>query len=203
MARPAKFKNEDILEATMELFWENGYRGVSISDIVKATGVLAGSIYGRFGSKEGVFIECIHHYAKQTEGFWGEAEKAATPLGKIEALFNGIVENSLKPCDRKGCFVMNAMLELSHQNEQIAAITQSYVQQSEGWIKAQIEEAKRTHELKEDTNSDQLALSLYGIIYGIRGMSKAIDTEERIRAYHKNVLTALLDPHKTQPLRGQ
>ena len=81
MARPTKYCREEMLAKATALFWEKGYRGVSIQDLVKETGVLAGSIYGCFGNKDGIFLECVRHYAEKSAAMYREAETRACELG--------------------------------------------------------------------------------------------------------------------------
>lgn len=44
-----------LLEAAAEVFAERGYDGASVDEIARAAGVSVGSIYSRFGNKQGLF----------------------------------------------------------------------------------------------------------------------------------------------------
>ena len=55
MARPRAFDEKTVLDKTRKLFASQGYNGTSIDDIVKATGLLRGSLYKAFGSKRNLF----------------------------------------------------------------------------------------------------------------------------------------------------
>ena len=46
----------DVLDAAAALFSKKGYEGTSVRDIAAASGMLAGSIYCHFSSKEDVFL---------------------------------------------------------------------------------------------------------------------------------------------------
>ena len=55
MARPRAFDEATVLAQARALFAQQGYNGTSIDDLVKATGLLRGSLYKAFGSKRNLF----------------------------------------------------------------------------------------------------------------------------------------------------
>jgi len=55
MARPRGFDEETVLAQARTLFATQGYNGTSIDDLVKATGLLRGSLYKASGSKRHLF----------------------------------------------------------------------------------------------------------------------------------------------------
>jgi len=55
MARPRAFDEALVLSQSRSLFAAQGYNGTSIDDLVKATGLLRGSLYKAFGSKRNLF----------------------------------------------------------------------------------------------------------------------------------------------------
>lgn len=59
MGRKRNFNDDEILARAGEVFLEHGYEGTSINALVKATGLLRGSLYGAFGSKRGMFVAAL------------------------------------------------------------------------------------------------------------------------------------------------
>lgn len=55
MAGVAKFDRKAVLLAAAREFADRGYEGTSIAQLVTATGLLRGSLYGSFGSKAELF----------------------------------------------------------------------------------------------------------------------------------------------------
>jgi len=55
MGRPREFDEATVIGSSKELFASHGYHGTSLDDLVKATGLLRGSIYKAFGSKRNLF----------------------------------------------------------------------------------------------------------------------------------------------------
>jgi AcrR family transcriptional regulator len=52
MVRPRSFEPADVEEALLGVFWSRGYARTSIDELTSATGLLRGSLYAAYGSKE-------------------------------------------------------------------------------------------------------------------------------------------------------
>ncbi len=49
MAGVKRFDRNQVLDRAMAAFWTRGYEATSIDDLVEATGINRGSLYGTFG----------------------------------------------------------------------------------------------------------------------------------------------------------
>lgn len=58
-AEQAKKTKQDILEKSLPLFLEKGFKAVTMNDILKATGLSKGGFYHHFQSKEAMFSELV------------------------------------------------------------------------------------------------------------------------------------------------
>jgi AcrR family transcriptional regulator len=59
--RPEERPNE-LLEAALNVFAENGYRSTRLDDVAEAAGVTKGAIYHYFDTKEELLLSVIDHY---------------------------------------------------------------------------------------------------------------------------------------------
>ena len=66
MARPRKFVEDQVIEAARDQFWARGYAGTSLDDLVAATGLGRGSLYGAFGDKHVIFMRALDEYSTAT-----------------------------------------------------------------------------------------------------------------------------------------
>jgi AcrR family transcriptional regulator len=60
--RPRTFDPDTALRQALDLFWERGYEGTSLSDLAGAMGIAPASIYACFGSKEELFRRVMALY---------------------------------------------------------------------------------------------------------------------------------------------
>lgn len=59
MGRPRQFSEPDAVAAASTVLVRRGFAGTSVDDLVRATGVNRASLYGVFGSKDGLFRRCL------------------------------------------------------------------------------------------------------------------------------------------------
>ncbi|MDH0828097.1 TetR/AcrR family transcriptional regulator [Acinetobacter johnsonii] len=64
--RLKEFEKNDIAEAAMKVFWQRGYAGTSIQDLVEGTGLGRGSLYNAFGRKYGLYEFALKLYYEIT-----------------------------------------------------------------------------------------------------------------------------------------
>jgi TetR/AcrR family transcriptional regulator, transcriptional repressor for nem operon len=82
MARPREFDLEKALDQAMRTFWEHGYQGTSMSDLMKASHVQKQSLYCAFGDKHSLFVKCLELYRNQVVSqVKAIVEKTALELG--------------------------------------------------------------------------------------------------------------------------
>src|SRR4029450_6141307 len=62
MGRPKGFSETDALEKALDLFWQKGYHGVNLPDLLSTMGIARQSLYDTFGDKRRLFIRTIEHY---------------------------------------------------------------------------------------------------------------------------------------------
>lgn len=80
-------RRERILEAALEAFAERGYAAATIADVRSRSGASVGSIYHRFGGKEGIaaelYVDCLRRYQ---QGVVAALRRARAAESGIKAL---------------------------------------------------------------------------------------------------------------------
>ena len=59
VGRPRTFSEPDVVARASAVFARRGFAATSVDDLVRATGVGRASLYGAFGSKDGLFQRCL------------------------------------------------------------------------------------------------------------------------------------------------
>ena len=59
MGRPRNFSESDVVASASAVFARRGFAATSVDDLVRATGIGRASLYGAFGSKDGLFQRCL------------------------------------------------------------------------------------------------------------------------------------------------
>lgn len=59
MGRRRTFIESEAISSATAVFAERGFAGASVDNLVRATGVNRASLYGVFGSKDGLFQRCL------------------------------------------------------------------------------------------------------------------------------------------------
>jgi AcrR family transcriptional regulator len=64
---PRAVRKNQLLDLAEELLIEHGYVGFSIDDLCRAAGVSRPIVYEHFGSKEGIYLACVHRIRAEFE----------------------------------------------------------------------------------------------------------------------------------------
>ena len=62
MARPREFDIERATESALEVFWEHGYEGASLPDLLEGMQLARGSLYKAYSDKKTLFLSVLERY---------------------------------------------------------------------------------------------------------------------------------------------
>lgn len=173
MAR-AQFDRESVVEKSIQLFWQKGYNGSSMQEVVSCTSLKPGSIYLAFGNKEGLYREALQHYALDSKSYITETLVSSPSVAQgICHLLEQMVEVT-RTTDYCSCFLIKTQLELASERGplfdfaseklcEIEALYETYLQQAYG-----------------DKGSTAKATSLMLHIFGVRVYGYKDQSTQRI-----------------------
>src|ERR1043166_3222598 len=122
MARQKEFDRDEVLHRAMEVFWTRGYEGASLQDLVKHMGINRQSIYDTFGDKHSLFLQALDRYREiQSRKVFEMLDRPGSVKRNVRLLFQQAVDKTLSEEVGRGCFVGNAMSELSGRCKETAA----------------------------------------------------------------------------------
>jgi len=89
-------RKREILDAAATVFATSGLRA-SLQEVAEASGILPGSLYHHFDSKEDIFIELVRQYQAELDQIAAHATDATgSPLERVEALGTAIAECAIR-----------------------------------------------------------------------------------------------------------
>ncbi len=122
-----QFDREQVIQDAARLFWQQGFSGASIQMVVKATGLKPGSLYLAFGSKEGLYLAALEHYAHQSQAILRQTLKEEMSFGEgICRQLLRMVEESAR-ADYCSCFLIKSQLELAASGGELQHRVSSYL----------------------------------------------------------------------------
>ena len=107
-----------IIEKALQLFSIKGYFNTSVNDILEATQLTKGGLYGHFPSKEEIWYAVYDEAVKiwRSLVFLGIRENS-NPVSRIEQIIENDIRNYLGgDVFKGGCFFLNMLVELSGQS---------------------------------------------------------------------------------------
>lgn len=190
MPRPPEYDREAVVLQAMEVFWERGYGQTSISDLVDATGLQPGSLYGAFGNKKGVFLEVLDYYNQSfLEKITAPTNGPVLPL--VRSLLDTIVSEAVSSRDQRGCLSVNALLEMAQHDEDIAAKLVHYNQRITDAFTTLLGRARDEGEIDARKDPAIMAAFLVNNIWGMRVSCKSKPGRESLQAIVDAVMSAL------------
>ncbi|NQT56451.1 MAG: TetR/AcrR family transcriptional regulator [Desulfobacteraceae bacterium] len=168
MASKGILTRQNITEKSLQVFSVKGYFNTSISDILEATGLTKGGLYGHFASKEDIWYAVYDEAVKIWRSIvFKDMENVTNPLEKIEITIENHLASYLgEDVFDGGCFFVNMLVEISGQSEKMSNhILRGFVQFSR-LLRTWLEDADDKGLLKEGLNyreiSNFIIISLNG-----------------------------------------
>jgi AcrR family transcriptional regulator len=168
--RPRIFDMEAALEAAMLLFWEQGYEATSLAQLRESTGLSSASLYGAFGSKEGLFAKAVEHYIAGPGSVTDVvADEAASPREAIARLLHGSITMQTDTSHPRGCLVaLSGTVRAPGADEAGARkVVAARRAADRARIRACIARGIASGELAENTDTDGLTSMIHGFLLGI------------------------------------
>ena len=189
--RPKEFDEEQALASAMNYFWENGYDGSSLSDLLTEMGIGKSSFYQAFGSKEALFRKSLELYTQSTVGFLRSllAEKTAREV--LLYIPQSLIDELKSTGMTKGCLLMNSGAECYKRHPQISELIKYEYEAFQALFTELITSAKKAGEINNVIPALSLASVYISLINGITAMVKAGASEPQIAAVIQHIETEI------------
>ncbi len=174
MAGKKAFEPQRVLEKAMNAFWERGYEGLSIEDLVQVTGIGRGSLYATFGDKHALYLAALNQYINAIKAqTMAILEQTGSLQVVLTQLFQAQVDALLHDPARRGCFLINASLEIAPHDHVVNAIIQSALNEFEEGLYRLLIKAQVAGELSWQHDPHQLAHFLVATFVSLRVLARS------------------------------
>ncbi|UXY23809.1 TetR/AcrR family transcriptional regulator [Streptomyces cynarae] len=173
MARPRSFDETKVLSSAREEFWNRGYAATRLEDLVSATGLGKGSLYGAFGDKRRLFLNLLNSYChQQLSDVQRTLTAPGTAMERLTRLFEHVVHGYTGDAGRRGCFMVNSTSELHGQDPDVAALARATCQRMEDLLVTCVKDAQREGEVDASADPQELGRLLLAALQGIEFLAK-------------------------------
>ena len=195
-SRPAT--RDRLIDAARYLFWERGFAGTSMAELLAHAEVNSGSFYHFFDSKEALLREVLEGYLHLLRPMVVDPAFASVqePLGRIFAILAGYRQRILATECKYGCPLGRLALEIDPENAPAHALIARNFQ---GWIEA-IKECLEFMRPKLPPETDLDALATYVLVVMEGGVMlsrsyRSVEPFDRAIAQLREHLRLLLQTH--------
>ena len=195
-----------LINSARYLFWERGFAGTSMADLLAHADVNSGSFYHFFESKEALLREVLEGYLQALRPMIVDPAFARTdePVERIFGILAGYRDRILQTDCKYGCPLGRLALEIDPENRPAHRLIAENFQ---GWIGAVrdcIDQVK--HRFPKGTDPDALATYVLAVMEGGVMISRSYGSVEPFDRAVKQLrqhFALLLPAQKSAPSRSK
>ena len=170
-----------IIEKAAPIFNKKGIAGTAISDIMEATKLAKGGVYGNFDSKEEICIEAFNYLLQTITLAIGQGmEGKVTAKEKLFALLD-FYKDRLFNSNRGGCPILNFGTEADDTNPLIKQKVKEAINAAESRISRLVYEGVISGEFKKSFNAEIFAIRMFTMIEGAIMISRIMGNNHQMK----------------------
>ncbi len=168
VGRPRTFDKDEALTKAMYVFWEKGYEGTTMADLVNSIGMKAPSIYAAFGNKDAIFKHVVSHYLPiVANGQLAVLNNTPNIDEAVEKTLNECVRLFTNKDNPHTCLIMTAAINTSPEHvEHLETLRDLRKYYKTTW-QIRFEKAKLDNQIKAEADPKSLAEFFTTIIQGM------------------------------------
>ena len=204
---PTPPTRDRLVNSARYLFWERGYAGTSMADLLAHAEVNSGSFYHFFESKEALLREVLEGYLVALRPMIVDPAYAQTdePVARIFAILAGYRDRILATDSKYGCPLGRLALEIDPENRPAHALIAKNFQGWIGAVRECLEQLKPR--LPRGTDLDALATHVLAVMEGGVMLSRSFGSVEpfdrtvKQLRQHFQLLLGAPPPQKKRPAK--
>lgn len=188
--RPREFDCDQALDRALQLFWQKGYEGTSLSDLTGAMGINRPSLYAAFGNKESLFQKVLDRYAGGPACFVREALEEPTARAVAERLLRKAGEAQSDPRTPRGCLLVHGALACGDEADPVRRELAARRAAGEAALRQRFERARSEGDLPPGADPGDLARYLATVMHGMAVQAASGATREELGRIVETALRA-------------
>lgn len=185
-----------IIEQAAPIFNEKGIAGTTINDIMQATKMAKGGLYGHFESKDHMSEAIIDHLlGKLATKVSGIVAKEKTARLKLFALLD-FYKDPLAPYCQGGCPLVNFGVEADDTNPAVKQKIGERMLTTQKYIKAIINQGIADNEFRADFDAEAFSIKMFAMVEGATIICRVLGNASQMRTLVSS-LKAEIDTYKT------
>jgi AcrR family transcriptional regulator len=168
--RPREFEINEALEAATKLFWERGYEGLTVDELVRGMGLSKPSFYAAFRDKPSVFHQVVERYETANGSSLVEAlQSGADARSGLAALLHTLAYAYTRNpnLSQRGCLVSTGMLNSSPELKWAMALLADRRAALHSLIKSHLKNAGCTKSITTAQDASDLAAYFTSVAHGM------------------------------------
>ena len=193
MARPRKFDEAQVVAASRDVFWNQGYAATSVDDLSAATGLGRGSFYKAFGDKHSMFLRGLELYCTDAvDGIRAELrDPDLTAYERLVAHLHRVAAGAASDTELRGCLLAKSASELSSVDTDVAKLTKRTL---DIWLReltATVRAAQTDGDIPAAADPKRLASLLLAVLRGIEALRKGGASAATVKAAAEQAVALL------------
>lgn len=165
-----------IIEQSAPIFNSKGIAGTTIDDILAATKMAKGGIYGNFENKEAISIASVDFlFGKMSAKAYSVISKEKTAVKKLFA-FIDLRKNPLVPFIEGGCPILNFGVDSDNTNPTVKKKVKAMIEGSMTLFIDILKQGIANGELSDELNSEEYCLKVLVMLEGATLVSRVTDS---------------------------
>ena len=192
MARSKDFDENEVLAKAIQLFWHKGYNGTSMQDLVDGLGISRSSLYDTYTDKHTLFVKALASYQNDgAEKLQLVIENSGSAKEAIKKLLEFATNDLLDDKQQKGCFMVNAEVEVAPHDTEVNNLVCKNDQQMEETFYQVIKKGQDSGEIRNQLDAHALSRFIFNAVKGMRVTAKSTTDKSVFEDIIKLTVSAL------------
>ncbi len=193
MGRPKNFSPVTAVRKALQLFWEKGFEGTSMSDLLEKLNISRSSFYDTFGDKQTIFLKTMDLFTQMMSQTLQSSTLYSDSLNPLDMIVKHFALNrkfQIESHIYNSCYISNCTIEEALNNFDVAHKSLVFFNLYKDAFKFALDKATDLGQIENTYSSnEQLAWYLVNTISGLGIMRRAGVSIELIDGI---IITALL-----------